>query len=151
MERQAFARIHRIGQTKEVHTAKLVVAGSMDEHILAMQTKKMESIRAAVGDECAEQKRDEIYDMLCEEGDLDRELGFAKSGSVSDGESGRGDESDSEEECSTDSEDQDETETESDSGSNDSDDDYNDSDPDSYDTVRKLKKEETENENLDSE
>lgn len=48
LERQAFARIHRIGQTKEVHAAKIVVADSMDGDILRLQATKEESIAAVI-------------------------------------------------------------------------------------------------------
>ncbi|KAK0716459.1 P-loop containing nucleoside triphosphate hydrolase protein [Apiosordaria backusii] len=44
LERQAFARVHRIGQTKEVHTAKIVAAGSVDEEILKRQDTKQKRI-----------------------------------------------------------------------------------------------------------
>lgn len=83
-ERQAFARVHRIGQTKEVHTAKLVAAGSMDEHIMAMQTRKKEAIGSAVGGGTAQQKHDEIYDMICEESADGEELGLTRSKNTSD-------------------------------------------------------------------
>ena len=74
-ERQAFARVHRIGQTKEVHTAKLVAAGSMDETILAMQAAKREKIGAVVGYGEARPKFNEICDALYKEGgSVDKEL-----------------------------------------------------------------------------
>ena len=73
-ERQAFARVHRIGQTKEVHTAKLVAAGSMDETILAMQAAKREKIGTVVGHGGARPKFNEICDALYKEGYLDEEL-----------------------------------------------------------------------------
>ncbi|KAK4639790.1 hypothetical protein QC761_711460 [Podospora bellae-mahoneyi] len=43
-QQQAFGRVHRIGQTKEVHTAKIVVAGSVDERIIQIQQDKETAI-----------------------------------------------------------------------------------------------------------
>ncbi|KAK3296331.1 SNF2 family N-terminal domain-containing protein [Chaetomium fimeti] len=81
LERQAFARVHRIGQTKEVHTAKLVAAGSMDEAILGMQARKRETIGSAVGDGTAHPK-------YAEDGHIDKEiLELARLNDISDGES----------------------------------------------------------------
>lgn len=51
LEQQAIGRIHRIGQLKTIHTAKMVVAGSMDEHVLHLQDKKERNIAVAVGGE----------------------------------------------------------------------------------------------------
>ncbi|KAH6627566.1 SNF2 family N-terminal domain-containing protein [Chaetomium tenue] len=67
LERQAFARVHRIGQTKTVHTVKLVAAGSMDETILGMQARKRETIGLAVGDGPARGTHDE-------DGTIDQEM-----------------------------------------------------------------------------
>jgi hypothetical protein len=42
VENQATDRAHRLGQTKRVFVYKLVVAGSIEEKILALQDKKAE-------------------------------------------------------------------------------------------------------------
>ncbi|KAH6625089.1 SNF2 family N-terminal domain-containing protein [Chaetomium sp. MPI-SDFR-AT-0129] len=77
-ERQAFARVHRIGQHKQVRTARLLVAGSMDEKVLNIQARKREAIAAAVGsrrdDEGCGVTVDEIYEEIVGEmGDIPRE------------------------------------------------------------------------------
>lgn len=76
LEHQAFARIHRIGQAKEVYTAKLVVRESMDEEILKMQAAKEETIASAVepGTLGRQPTRLEIRDLLYKVGQLDEEL-----------------------------------------------------------------------------
>ncbi|KAH7342644.1 P-loop containing nucleoside triphosphate hydrolase protein [Rhexocercosporidium sp. MPI-PUGE-AT-0058] len=43
-ERQAFARVYRIGQTKETHFTRLIVANSVDDRILEMQTQKLQMV-----------------------------------------------------------------------------------------------------------
>ena len=44
MEQQAFARVHRIGQKKRVHTVKLIVQDSVDERVLEIQDRKEANI-----------------------------------------------------------------------------------------------------------
>ena len=127
LERQAFARVHRIGQTKEVHTAKLVAAGSMDETILGMQARKRETIRSAVGNSRSD-----------ESGDIDQEmLELARLDDISDRESeasGGGDDnssSDSDSDC---------TDGSSDDGSEDEDDDDYEGTPEADVTVGSINK-----------
>ncbi|KAH6841188.1 SNF2 family N-terminal domain-containing protein [Chaetomium sp. MPI-CAGE-AT-0009] len=121
LERQAFARVHRIGQTKEVHTAKLVAAGSMDEAILGMQARKRETIGSAVGDGTAHPK-------YHEDGYIDSEmLDLARLEDISDDESGVDEGGDSD----SDSDSESESDTDSDSVGGSSDDegeDQNDGD-----------------------
>jgi len=40
LEDQAFGRIHRIGQQKETHFAKILTSGTVDDHLLAIQKRK---------------------------------------------------------------------------------------------------------------
>ncbi|KAJ1374241.1 transcription termination factor, RNA polymerase II [Parelaphostrongylus tenuis] len=42
LELQACDRVHRMGQTREVHIHKLIMKGSIEERVLALQLKKME-------------------------------------------------------------------------------------------------------------
>ncbi|KAK4152647.1 P-loop containing nucleoside triphosphate hydrolase protein [Chaetomidium leptoderma] len=126
-ERQAFARVHRIGQKKEVHTAKLVAAGSMDEAILTMQATKRESIGAAVGDGPSRPGFRDICDSLHNGGHLDKELlELTRLEDLSDED--RGEDSGSESEG----------EGEGDSDEDDSDDDDDDDDSDSDATTGSL-------------
>lgn len=85
LERQAFARIHRIGQTKPVYTAKLVVKGPMDEDILRMQDRKRARIAYAVGDGTDHSNHDDLFNGEKFAADMP-ELGGAKD--FSDDESG---------------------------------------------------------------
>lgn len=96
-ERQAFARVHRIGQQKQVHTARLLVAGSMDETVLNIQARKRDAIAAAVGGRRVDETCGVTMDEICEElgmekGDLSSEdlevmgLTRSKRADVSDGE-----------------------------------------------------------------
>ncbi|KAK4167647.1 SNF2 family N-terminal domain-containing protein [Cladorrhinum sp. PSN259] len=56
MENQAFGRIHRIGQEKEVYTAKIVVNDTIDDKIMALQINKELDIAAATGKEARSKK-----------------------------------------------------------------------------------------------
>ena len=141
-ERQAFARVHRIGQTKEVHTAKLVAAGSMDETILAMQAAKREKIGAVVGCGGARPNFNEICDALYKEGgSVDEELyKLARVDDIADDNGSDGfdgpDEGDDDDGSSSGSEsggESEKSETETESDSVDGDGDGGDSDADSKD------------------
>ncbi|KAL2170578.1 hypothetical protein VTG60DRAFT_4591 [Thermothelomyces hinnuleus] len=72
-ERQAFARIHRIGQTKEVHTAKLVVKGSMEETVMTIQASKREAIRTAGSESDGETGTETEVESCSDDGDSDDE------------------------------------------------------------------------------
>lgn len=73
LEHQAFARIHRIGQSKVVQTAKLVSARSIDEEIMNMQKEKEAEISRATekGGLRRRPTRREIVDLLCRDGQID--------------------------------------------------------------------------------
>ena len=51
VEDQATARAHRIGQTRVVTSYKLITRGTVEEKILALQSRKREMISATIGDE----------------------------------------------------------------------------------------------------
>ncbi|KAL2020837.1 hypothetical protein VTK56DRAFT_7930 [Thermocarpiscus australiensis] len=114
LEQQAFARIHRIGQSKEVYTAKLVAKGSMDDKIMKMQDTKEGNISAAMGAGSVRRKptQREIVELLCKDGELDEELFLADL--EEEGEDGSESESDSDNEISAD-EDGDDVESDSES------------------------------------
>ena len=50
VEQQASARAHRIGQTRPVTVYRLVVAGSIEERLLALQARKAALAEAVLGD-----------------------------------------------------------------------------------------------------
>ena len=51
VEKQAIDRVHRIGQKKEVFVHRLVVANSIEERILALQTAKRNLAQGAMGED----------------------------------------------------------------------------------------------------
>ncbi|GAQ09582.1 hypothetical protein ALT_6903 [Aspergillus lentulus] len=63
MEHQAFCRLYRIGQEKEVEIVKIIVQNTIDDYILQLQTKKSANINSTIGEEEL-QKRDTIIDLL---------------------------------------------------------------------------------------
>ncbi len=56
METQAFGRVHRIGQEKETHFAKIVVKNSIDERLVQMQEEKARVIARALGEDGKEER-----------------------------------------------------------------------------------------------
>ncbi|KAL1862990.1 hypothetical protein VTK73DRAFT_6506 [Phialemonium thermophilum] len=58
-ERQAFGRIHRIGQKKPTHFVKILAKGTIDERLVDLQAKKDYSIKATLMDEEFSRKDDE--------------------------------------------------------------------------------------------
>jgi SNF2 family DNA or RNA helicase len=51
IQNQAFCRLLRHGQTKNVECIKMIVKGSIDEYMLNLQTKKTEDIKSTMGDD----------------------------------------------------------------------------------------------------
>lgn len=54
VEQQATDRAHRLGQTRQVMVYKLVVAGSIEERILALQARKAALAEGVLGQDTAE-------------------------------------------------------------------------------------------------
>jgi hypothetical protein len=123
MERQAFARVYRIGQTKVVQKAKLVATGSMDETILTMQVTKRDTIESAVGAKNMHPKHSEICDALYQDGQIDEEL-LTRLRDLSDDEDDGADDDggDSDSESDDDDDDDDDDDSDYDDGDDDGDD-----------------------------
>jgi len=49
-ENQAFDRVHRMGQQKDVHVKRLIVKNTVEERILKLQAKKQSLADAALGE-----------------------------------------------------------------------------------------------------
>jgi hypothetical protein len=128
LQEQAFGRVRRIGQTKEVHLAKLVAAGSMDEAILSMQETKKEIIECAIGEGDAQPRFHEICEIMATLCNNDKEmLDLTRLGDISDDEeSEKGDDgsasdgdSDSDDDDSDDDDDDESSDTDDSSNSSD--------------------------------
>ncbi|AEO69639.1 uncharacterized protein THITE_2024961, partial [Thermothielavioides terrestris NRRL 8126] len=80
LERQAFARIVRIGQAKPVYLAKVVAADSMDEDILNLQATKRSIINNAVGESTTPSESAHMlgggFDLGISDGELDFEANW---------------------------------------------------------------------------
>ncbi|KAL2820462.1 SNF2 family N-terminal domain-containing protein [Aspergillus cavernicola] len=63
VQNQAFCRLLRHGQPKNVECVKMVVAGSIDDYMLELQCRKTEEISSAMGDKVLK-KRDTVIDLL---------------------------------------------------------------------------------------
>ncbi|KAK3944337.1 SNF2 family N-terminal domain-containing protein [Diplogelasinospora grovesii] len=75
-EQQAFGRIHRIGQTKEVYTAKLIASDTIDEEVLDLQDNKEASIAAAThaNGKGIKRTQQELRELLKDEATGDSQL-----------------------------------------------------------------------------
>lgn len=47
---EAFDRVHRMGQKKDVFVSRFIVAGTVEQRLLALQEKKQQIANAALGD-----------------------------------------------------------------------------------------------------
>ncbi|XP_024516582.1 helicase-like transcription factor [Selaginella moellendorffii] len=56
-EEQAMDRVHRLGQTRDVHVFRLVATDSIEERLLQMQEKKRAYAQIALGKEASEERR----------------------------------------------------------------------------------------------
>ncbi|KAK0670666.1 SNF2 family N-terminal domain-containing protein [Cercophora samala] len=133
---QAFGRVHRIGQTKTVHTAKIVAAGSVDERIIHIQEAKETAI-SGIMDGLGEIKKrpisvakeilgwGDLSDFVVEDANTDEEGEYLGSSDDEDEEETTDSESEStsdETDSSGESEDESGSESGSGSGSDDDDD-----------------------------
>ena len=68
VEEQATARAHRLGQANRVSAYKLIAAGTVEEKIQALQTRKRELFQASLGDEAFIEKLtgDDLEELLAE-------------------------------------------------------------------------------------
>jgi hypothetical protein len=48
MEQQAFGRVHRMGQTKETHFARIMAKNTIDERLAALQIQKLRMINQTI-------------------------------------------------------------------------------------------------------
>jgi hypothetical protein len=48
MEQQAFGRVHRMGQTKEAHFARMMVKNTVDERLAMLQAEKLKMIEQTI-------------------------------------------------------------------------------------------------------
>ncbi|KAE8147933.1 SNF2 family N-terminal domain-containing protein [Aspergillus avenaceus] len=63
VQEQAFCRLFRIGQTRNVEFVKIVIRNSIDESLSRIQSLKTESITSTMGDEVLE-SRDSVIELL---------------------------------------------------------------------------------------
>lgn len=90
METQAFGRVHRIGQDKETHFAKIVVKDSIDERLVQMQEEKDRDISRALGEDGAEGRAVLTLEELGRLFGEDEEDGSVAGGEVGGGNAGGG-------------------------------------------------------------
>ena len=50
IESQAFDRVHRLGQTREVHVDRLVIADTVEDRVLALQERKKALADGSLGE-----------------------------------------------------------------------------------------------------
>ena len=60
VEQQAFDRVYRLGQTREVLIERIVIEDTVEDRILALQKKKKAQADAALGD----RRREELHSAL---------------------------------------------------------------------------------------
>lgn len=72
VQNQAFCRLLRHGQTKDVECVKMVVKGSIDDYMLELQHKKTKEITNTMGDEVLS-KRDTVVGLLKLFADVDED------------------------------------------------------------------------------
>ncbi|KAE8143056.1 SNF2 family N-terminal domain-containing protein [Aspergillus pseudotamarii] len=63
IQEQAFCRLYRIGQSKNVEFVKITIKDSIDEYLLKMQTRKTANLSGTMGDDVLKD-RDSIIDLM---------------------------------------------------------------------------------------
>ena len=64
MERQAFGRVHRIGQLKETHFCKIIAKNTIDERLVDMQEEKDEFISRTLNDDLTVARKNITFDQI---------------------------------------------------------------------------------------
>ena len=64
MERQAFGRVHRIGQLKETHFCKIIAKNTIDERLVDMQAEKDEFITRTLNDDLTTARKNITFDQI---------------------------------------------------------------------------------------
>ncbi|KAL4784180.1 SNF2 family N-terminal domain-containing protein [Aspergillus varians] len=72
VQNQAFCRLLRHGQTKDVECVKMIVKGTIDDYMLDLQIKKTEDIKSTMGND-ALKKRDTVVTLLKLFADVDED------------------------------------------------------------------------------
>ena len=64
VEHQAFDRVHRLGQSKDVFVIRLMVKKTVEERILALQKAKLMIVDAAMGEGLGRVKNLSIKELM---------------------------------------------------------------------------------------
>mgnify|MGYP001206741145 CR=1 FL=1 len=73
METQALGRVHRIGQARETHFAKVIVKDTVDEQLMALRAKKKTTIGQALQNGTKQKMVPSIEELMQLFGDCERD------------------------------------------------------------------------------